>query len=136
MLLLIIILLIALIALFAQFGSNYYTQVRVMRRFFRNVGVTHAEHTQKVSKLSDIDYQSALPNGKMDIYTPNDTTAPLPLLLWVHGGGYVGSDKSCAQSWAYAIAAEKKMAVVSINYCPAPEQHYPGPLLQINEALV
>ena len=134
--LLILILLLTLIALIAQFCSNYYTQVRFMRRLFRNIGVTHADDMQKVSKLSDIDYLSVLSHGKLDLYTPNDTVAPLPLLVWVHGGGYVGSDKSCAQPWAYAIAAQQKAAVACINYCPAPDQHYPGPLLQLDEALL
>lgn len=135
MLVLIVILLILLIVLFAQFGSNYYTQVRVMRRFFKNKGAAPDDWRQRASKLADVDYHSVLPNGTMDVYTANDSTGNEPLLVWVHGGGYVGSDKSCAEPWAYGIAAEKKATVVSINYCLAPEQHYPGPLLQLNEAL-
>ncbi|MDE6398415.1 MAG: alpha/beta hydrolase [Clostridiales bacterium] len=135
MLVLIVVLLIVLIVLFAQFGSNYYTQVRVMRRFFRNKGVAPEDHRRKVSKIADIDYHSVLSGGQLDLYVHNDAAGAQPLLVWVHGGGYVGSDKSCAEPWAYGIAAEKKAAVASINYCLAPEQHYPVPLLQLDEAL-
>lgn len=135
MLLLIIVLMIALIALFAQFGSNYHTQVKVMRRFFRNKDTTPEAYAKRTSFVQNIDYHSVLPSGELDIYTANDATEPQPVLVWVHGGGYVGGDKLCCKPWAHVIAAECKVAVVSINYCLAPDQHYPGPLLQLSEAL-
>ncbi|MCI8459700.1 MAG: alpha/beta hydrolase [Clostridia bacterium] len=135
LLILVIILMIALVALFAQLGNTYYTKVQVIRKLFRIKGEASEGSKQKVSVLYDIEYQSVLPHGLMDIYTPNETEDVLPVVVWVHGGGYVGGDKSFAEPWAYTIAAHKKATVVSINYCRAPEQHYPGPLLQLNEAL-
>lgn len=135
MLILIIVLLIALVILFAQFGSNYYTQVKVMRRFFKNKGTAPDDYLERTSCNKDVDYQSVFPHGVCDIYTANDATAPQPVLIWVHGGGYVGGDKSCAEPWAHVMAAELHVAVVSINYCLAPEQHYPGPIIQLSEAI-
>jgi len=132
---LIIVLLIALIVLFAQFGSNYHTQVKVMRRFFKNKGTAPENYLELTSVITDVDYMSVLSNGILDIYTANDAIAPQPVLLWVHGGGYVGGDKSCIKSWAHVIAAELKIAVASVNYCLAPDQHYPGPIVQVGEAL-
>lgn len=78
---------------------------------------------------------SVLPHGQLDLYTANDASNPQPMIIWVHGGGYVGSDKSCCAPWAHIMVAKLKAAVISINYCPAPEQHYPGPILQLLEAL-
>ncbi len=135
MLILIIVLMIVLIVLFAQFGSNYYTQVRVIRRFFKNKGTTPDAYLEHSTVLRDAAYESVLPNGTYDIYTANDATELQPLVVWVHGGGYVGGDKSCAEPWARVLATELHVAVVSINYCLAPEQHYPGPLLQLDEAI-
>lgn len=135
LLILIVILLIALIALFAQFSSNYYTQVKVMRRFFKNKGTAPENYMERTSLQKEIDYGSVFPRGVLDLYTSNEVSAPQPLLVWVHGGGYVGGDKSCCEPWARIIAAEKHVAVASINYCLAPEQHYPVPILQLNEAL-
>ena len=112
---LIIVLLIALIVLFAQFGSNYHTQVKVMRRFFKNKGTAPENYLELTSVITDVDYMSVLSNGILDIYTANDAIAPQPVLLWVHGGGYVGGDKSCIKSWAHVIAAELKIAVASVN---------------------
>ena len=135
MALLIILLLITLIALFAQLGSNYYTQIRVIRRFFKNVGAVPDEVRLKTSVLEDIDYESVFPRGKLDLYTANDAVGPRPVLIWVHGGGYVGGSKKDPETWARTIAARLSVAVASIDYCLAPEQHYPVPILQLNEAL-
>lgn len=135
MLILIIALTVALVALFAQFGSNYYTQVKLMRRLFRNKGHTPDEYRERSSCIKDIDYLSVFAKGQLDIYTANDATEPQPILLWIHGGGYVGGDKSCVEPWAHIIAAKQKIAVISVNYCLAPEQHYPCPIIQVGEAL-
>ena len=135
MALLIILLLITLIALFAQLGSNYYTQIRVIRRFFKNVGLIPEDARLKTSITENIDYESVFPRGKLDLYTANDKSGTQPLLVWVHGGGYVGGDKKAPEAWARTIAARLGVAVASIDYCLAPEQHYPVPLVQLNEAL-
>ena len=135
MALLIILLLITLIALFAQLGSNYYTQIRVIRRFFKNVGAVPGDVRQNTSVLEDIDYESVFPRGKLDLYTANDQKADRPVLVWVHGGGYVGGDKKAPEAWARTIAARLGVAVASIDYCLAPEQHYPVPVIQLGEAL-
>ncbi len=135
MTLLIIVLLLTLIALFAQLGSNYYTQIRVIRRFFKHKGEAPEEARNRTSLVENIDYGSVFHNGKLDLYTANDASGSTPVLVWVHGGGFVGGDKSDAEPWARVIAAKLKIAVVSINYCLAPEQHYPGPLVQLTEAL-
>lgn len=135
MALLIIILLITLIALFAQLGSNYYTQIRVIRRFFKNKGTVPEDAREKTSVIEDVDYESVFPRGKLDLYTANDAEGNQPLLIWVHGGGYVGGDKKAAEAWARIIAARLGVAVASIDYCLAPEQHYPVPIIQLAEAL-
>lgn len=126
---------VAIVALFANLGTSYYTQVKVIRHFFKNKGTPPDEYLEKTSVIKDIDYSSVFPRGSLDIYTANDAILPQPVLLWVHGGGYVGGDKSCIKAWAHILAAELKIAVVSINYCLAPEQHYPVPLIQLGESL-
>lgn len=131
----IIALLIVLTTLCAYFGNSYYARVNVIRHFFKNKGAVPNDYLLRTSILQDIEYGSVFPNGVLDVYTANDVQTPCPIVLWIHGGGYVGGDKSCVRTWAHVIADETKAAVVSINYCLAPDQHYPGPLLQIGEAL-
>lgn len=133
--LLIIALALAVTGLIAEFASNYHTQVRLIRKFFRIKDVTVNEYIKQTALNNNIDYMSAFPGGTLDIYTSNSATEPQPVLLWVHGGGYVGGDKTCIVPWAHETAAKLKIAVISMNYCLAPEHHYPVPLLQICEAL-
>lgn len=135
MLIVIISLTIILVILCAEFGGNYYSRVKVMRAFFRNKGYPPEKYSELTSIERDLDYESILAHGKFDLYTSNDCFSPQPVIIWVHGGGFVGGDKSCCKSWAPVLAAELKAAVVSINYCLAPEQHYPGPIIQLNETV-
>src|SRR5205807_129248 len=44
--------------------------------------------------LRDLEY---VPNGhereKLDLYLPKDATGSLPLVVWIHGGGWRGGNK-------------------------------------------
>ena len=135
LLILIIALSLSLAGLIAQFASNYHTQVRLIRKFFRNKDDSPNEYINRTSVRANVNYMSVFPNGYLDIYTSDTLPDNQPVLIWIHGGGYVGGDKSCIKPWAYTMAAKLGIAVVSINYCLAPDQHYPSPLLQIDEAL-
>ena len=67
---------------------------------------------------------------------PASSAGPLPALLWIHGGGYVGGrawqdDRLCAQ-----FARELGALVVSVDYRLAPDHPYPVPLHDCHDALV
>jgi len=68
----------------------------------------------------DIEYSR--PNDKpqlLDLYLPKEADTPLPVVMWVHGGGWKnGSKKNCPASWL----VEHGFAVASINYRLIPEQ--------------
>ena len=93
----------------------------------------HLMHQTVMSRL-DITYPSASGDNTADIYTPARESGPWPTVLWVHGGAYVGGDKSDLRMYATALAS-RGYAVVAMNYRRAPEARYPGPLSQIGEAL-
>jgi acetyl esterase/lipase len=70
----------------------------------------------------------------LDMYYPGDASAPLPVIMWIHGGGFIGGDKR--QTTAYAmVLANAGYVVANINYDLAPAQQYPGPVIQANQAL-
>ena len=52
-----------------------------------------------------------------------------PLIIWVHGGAFVGGDKIDVEYLARALAFNG-YAVACINYSRAPEAAYPAPVLQ------
>lgn len=64
------------------------------------------------------------------LYRPKDVSGPLPLLIYMHGGGWtIGSINSCAK-FCDAIAATGKVAVLAPEYSLAPEHPLPEALLE------
>ena len=84
--------------------------VRYRDQVFSSVDVTR-----------DVVYGSADVQGqpvdlKLDLYQPSgDTVAHRPLLIWVHGGGFTGGDKTSGATQANFFARRGYVAA-SINY--------------------
>jgi para-nitrobenzyl esterase len=78
---------------------------------------------QHVERTADIVYGRAtdVPTGRpvdlrLDVYQPRGDAEPArPVLLFIHGGGFVGGDKSAGQRWADEFARRGWVAV-SIEY--------------------
>ena len=65
----------------------------------------------------------------MDIYVPSVTTAqPLPLAIYVHGGGLTSGDKSNINPVFLNALASAGYAVASVNYRLAPYYKFPAQL--------
>ena len=72
---------------------------------------------------------------RVRIYKPAHQDQELPVLLWIHGGGYVlgsidDNDHLCVQ-----IVETANCVVVSVDYRLAPEYPYPAPLEDCYSAL-
>ena len=59
----------------------------------------------------------------LDLYIPQGLTGPLPVVVWVHGGGWYLGDKSFPQ--ALRLTA-RGYAVASLNYRLSPEALFPA----------
>lgn len=90
---------------------------------------------QKVKVIHDVVYPSLYKKNTLDIYLPKGETKSNGTLIWVHGGGYVGGDKSGEKEFATKIAADTKLTVVGINYQLAPSAVYPSQLKQLDNAI-
>ena len=63
------------------------------------------------------------------VYTPTDAVGGnAPLLLWLHGGGWVIGDLDTADAVARALANRSGAVTVSVDYRLAPEHPAPAPL--------
>lgn len=63
----------------------------------------------------------------LDLYRPKNAAGPLPVVVWVHGGGWKqGSKNRCPATWL----TEHGFAVASINYRLTDEAQWPA---QIND---
>ncbi|HDR5276107.1 alpha/beta hydrolase [Bacillus thuringiensis] len=88
---------------------------------------------KKTIIVKDINYNSKFPDGNLDFIYPKNHTEATPVIFWVHGGGFVGGDKSDITGYAVELAAHGYI-VVNINYALAPKKQYPTPVLQLGEA--
>ena len=92
------------------------------------------DHAKASTKLSaDKVYQSKHKQNNYDIYYPKNSDKAVPVLIWVHGGGYVSGDKAGVKEFATKVAADTHVAVVSMNYEPAPASQYPNQVTQVDE---
>lgn len=86
-------------------GTRYVYEV------FDAVDVTH-----NVIYRTATDYQGNPVPLRMDIYQPRgDTAAERPVVLWMHGGGWVGGDEGLMSGYA-TDSAERGYVGVSISY--------------------
>jgi acetyl esterase/lipase len=60
------------------------------------------------------------------VYVPAGAGGPLPVLVWIHGGGLVVGDHR--DGWGYRFARELGIAVASSSYRLAPEHPFPAAL--------
>lgn len=91
------------------------------------------EITKQVTVVKNLSYHDS-PNSLLDIYYPKDAVDSMPVILWIHGGGYVGGSKESRQDYAMSLA-NAGYVVANIDYSLAPAALYPGPIVQANEAL-
>jgi acetyl esterase/lipase len=73
-------------------------------------------------------------DARLDVTRPTTSTTALPLVVWVHGGGWVGGSKDELSGWAAQIAAAGYV-VGMLEYSLAPGHRYPTPLRQVMQAL-
>lgn len=80
-------------------------------------------------------YESSINNNnKLDIYYPKNTKEKLPVIMWVHGGGYIANSKETVKNYMITLANEG-FVVVNIDYALSPEYRYPTQIIQSNDAL-
>jgi acetyl esterase/lipase len=75
------------------------------------------------------------PAAHLDLYTPDATAGkPRPVILWVHGGGFISSSAATVADYAILLA-HAGYPVASLDYSLAPGSRYPLPVRQGNAAL-
>lgn len=86
-----------------------------------------------VKLISDLVYKEV--EGRalhLDLYVPEQATEALPVVVWVHGGGWVkGSKDGCPARWL----ATNGFAVVSVQYRLATEAQWPSQIEDCRDAV-
>ncbi|HEY5855508.1 MAG TPA: alpha/beta hydrolase fold domain-containing protein [Aldersonia sp.] len=78
-----------------------------------------------VARVEDGHYVSDGVEIPLRVYVP-DGTVPRPLVLYLHGGGFVAGDLSVVDEPARAIAHDTGAVVVTATYRRAPEHPFPA----------
>ncbi|MEU8222000.1 alpha/beta hydrolase fold domain-containing protein [Kribbella sp. NPDC048915] len=76
-----------------------------------------------------------LPGRSLEARIYRMSRSPQPVLLWLHGGAFIGGHLRDIEYAASGIAARSHITVVSLNYRLAPENPFPAGLLDVHETL-
>ena len=75
------------------------------------------------------------PNVRVLVYLPTSVQGVVPVLLWIHGGGYIMGSADAEDLTVKSIVSALGCAAVSVDYRLAPEMSHPGPVEDCYAAL-
>ncbi|MFT9398277.1 MAG: alpha/beta hydrolase [Bifidobacterium psychraerophilum] len=120
------------------FNVSPWPSALLFRRAFTASNVTEprglAAMKSKVTVHRNLSYPSSYKRNDFDLYTPKQLSGSVPIIVWVHGGGFIAGDKSGVTSYATMLASEG-YAVAAMNYDYAPDAQYPTPVIQVGEMI-
>ncbi len=89
------------------------------------------------TELKDITY--CIASGvelKMDLYYPDEVETLLPVIVYVHGGGWTGGDKANGAGFRFLpVLRERGYLTISVNYRLAPEHKFPAHIEDVKCAI-
>lgn len=86
-------------------------------------------------KFLDIPYASISPSQKLDIYLSDEQGGLYPVILSIHGGAFMGCDKSDAQVMPMLEGLKRGYAVVALNYRLSWEAQFPALVHDVKAAV-
>jgi len=93
----------------------------------------NTDHIQR--KFLDIPYANRSPAQKLDIYLPDDMAGPYPVIVSIHGGAFMGCDKSDMQVVPMLEGLKRGYAVVAVNYRLSGEAKFPALVYDVKAAV-
>ncbi|MCF4123360.1 alpha/beta hydrolase [Antribacter sp. KLBMP9083] len=127
------------LALLVAFQVSYWPTTLLLRYSPKLNGTATLQALEKhvpegVDGLVDEQYRDGDPDGRLDVFWPEDAAGPLPVVVWVHGGAFVAGTKDGTSAYLKILAAHG-YTTVSVEYTKAPEAHYPYQVEQMAAAL-
>lgn len=119
---------VRIVELFAQQGVRRYDELGVLQSRALLEGVTRLQR-ESVAVARVFEVLAPAPAGLLPIrvYDPDPPRA-LPLLIYLHGGGWTLGSVRVADRPCRRLAVAADCVVASIEYRLAPETRFPGPL--------
>lgn len=83
----------------------------------------------------DIAYGGPWESQKLDIYLPNEGKGPFPVIVAIHGGGFMEGDKTGPDIAPMLEGINRGYAVVSANYRLSSEALFPAAISDVKAAI-
>ncbi len=87
------------------------------------------------TKYLDLPYASGSERRKLDLYLPNEGSAPFPLIVDVFGGGWFFGSKSSYKLEPALNLLRRGFAVASVNYTLSKEKPWPVQIHELKAAI-
>ncbi len=128
---------VLLVITLAAFFLSPWPSVLVLRTLGDD-GLGGAEANEKLVPdgiSSQLDVQIGYgDDDRIDVFRPEAADHPLPAVVWVHGGGFIGGVKEPLRPYL-KILASHGYVTVNVEYSKAPENRYPKAVEQVDHAL-
>lgn len=122
----------------AAFVLSPWPGVYIIRAIFDRGAAAAAakleKHVPAAVTTETLRYDETDPDAVLDIYRAPDTAAEAPLVVWIHGGGFVSGRRGDITNYLKVLAG-RGFTVVNVDYTIAPEATYPVPVRQVMQAL-
>ena len=89
------------------------------------------ETPNSIQRFDNILYGFDKATNYLDVYRPKNCNGKLPVIVSIHGGGWVYGNKNIMQFYCMSLA-EKGFAVVNFSYRLAPKYKHPTPFVDAN----
>ena len=111
--------------------------IRSLEEFCRSNAIDDAKRDEGLTTPESVERFDNIRYGEhernmLDVYRPKNIGGKLPVIVSIHGGGWVYGNKEIMQFYCMSLA-QRGFAVVNFNYRLAPEYKHPVPLEDTNK---
>lgn len=97
--------------------------------FIRDFGITTPEGIKTIKDIDYVNFNNKY--NRLDIYHSEVADSPMPIIVSVHGGGWVYGNKEIYRHYCMSLA-KLGFAIINFNYRLAPRHKYPTALYDVN----
>lgn len=103
--------------------------------FFTATAFCQPNPLKDVKAMKDIEFvKHGEQSLKLDLYVPEKGDGPYPLIVWVHGGGWIGGDKNDCPTLNLGYG-QRGYATASISYRLSPVAPFPAQIEDVKAAI-
>jgi len=118
--------------------DSFYTVQGYYQKELKNfpfIKIAKVDSTLEVNCESNLVYkQIGNRKLKLDLFYPKDIKTKLPIVIFIHGGGWKSGDKSFQHPMAVEIANEGYLCA-AVEYRLSPEKKYPAAIYDIKSSI-